>query len=58
MHSDHCIWHTILLRFLAHVPLSELAPLLELRHTEVNCNIYNIGAPTFSINSQNAVFQL
>ena len=38
--------------------LSEHAPLLEYRPTEVNHNICNIGAPTFSINSQNAVFQL
>ena len=38
--------------------LSEHAPLLEYRHTEVNQNIYNIGVPAFSINSQNAVFRL
>ena len=43
---------TVLLHFLAH------APLLEYRHTEVNHNIYNIGAPTFSINSQNVAFRL
>ena len=49
---------TVLLHFLAHVPISEHAPLLEYRHTEVNRNIYNIGAPTFSINSQKVVFRL
>ena len=42
----------LLLCFLAH------APLLEYRCTEVNRNIHNIGAPTFSIKSQNIVFQL
>ena len=47
---------TILSHFLAHVPVSEHAPLLEYRRTEVNRNIYNIDAPTFSINSQNMVF--
>ena len=30
---------TALLRFLAHAPISEHAPLLKYRHTEVNCNI-------------------
>ena len=35
-------------RFLAPVPISEHAPLLEYRCTEVNCNIYNIGTPAFS----------
>ena len=49
---------TVLSHFLAHVPISEHAPLLEYRRTEVNCNIYNIGVPTFSINSQNVVFRL
>ena len=49
---------TVLSHFLAHVPISEHAPLLEYRCTEVNCNIYNIGVPTFLINSQNMVFQL
>ena len=24
-------------------------PLLEYRHAEVNCNVYNTGAPAFSI---------
>ena len=47
---------TILSRFLAHAPLSEHARLLEYSHTEVNWNIYNIGAPAFSINSQNTGF--
>ena len=50
--------NTVLSRFLAHVPLSEHAPLLKYRHTEVNCNTSNIGAPAFSINSQNVVFRL
>ena len=36
--------------------LSEHALLLEYRGTKVNRNIYNIGAPAFSINSHNAVF--
>ena len=44
--------HTVLLRFLAHVPL------LEYRRTEVTRNIYNVGAAAFSINSQNVVFWL
>ena len=47
---------TVLLRFVAHAPLSEHAPLLEYSRTEVNHNICNIGAPAFSINSQNAFF--
>ena len=47
---------TILVCFLAHAPLSEYAPLLEYRRMEVNCNIYNIGAPVFSIISQNVFF--
>ena len=34
------------------------APLLEYRRMKVNCNIYNIGAPAFSINSQNTDFRL
>ena len=38
---------TVLLHFWAHAPTSEHAPLLEYRRTEVNCNIYNIAAPTF-----------
>ena len=33
---------------------SEHAPQLKYRRTEVNSNIYNMGAPAFSINSQNA----
>ena len=49
---------TVLSHFLVHVPISEHAPLLECRWTEVNRNIYNIGAPTFSINSQNVFFAL
>ena len=50
--------YTILLRLLVHAPLSEHAPLLEYRRMEVNRNIYNIGAPAFSINSQNWGFRL
>ena len=50
--------HTVLSRFLAHTLLSEHAPLTEYRSIEVNCNIFNIGTPAFSINSQTAVFQL
>ena len=50
--------YTVLLRFLAHAPLSKHAPLLKCRLTEVNCNIFNIGAPAFSVNSQNAVLWL
>ena len=38
--------------------LSEHVPLLKHRRTEVNRNIYNIGAPAFSIKFQNAVFLL
>ena len=38
------------------MPLSEHAPVLEYWRTAVNCNIYDIGAPTFSINSQNTFF--
>ena len=38
---------TVLWHFWAHAPISEHAPLLEYRRTEVNCNIYNIAAPTF-----------
>ena len=49
---------TVLLHFLAYVPISEHAPLLGNRRTEVNCNIYNIGESAFSINSQNVVFHL
>ena len=49
--------HTVLARFLAHAPISEHVPLLECRRSEVNCNIYNIGTPAFSIISQNTVFQ-
>ena len=45
---------TILLRFLAHAPLSEHVPQLKYRRTEVNCNIYR--HPAFSINSQDAVW--
>ena len=48
----------VLLHFLAHAPLSEHASLLEYRRTEVNCNIYNIGVPAFSKNSQNTYFRL
>ena len=47
---------TISLRLLAHAPLNEHAPLLEYSRTEVNRNIYDIGTPAFSINSQNATF--
>ena len=46
---------TVLSHFLAHVLISEHAPLLEYRRTEVN---YNIGVPTASISSQNVVFRL
>ena len=46
---------TILSRFLVHVSISELLPLFEYRHTEVNCDIYDIGAPAFSIISQSGV---
>ena len=51
---------TVLSRLLAHVPISEHAPLLEYWRTEINHDIYiyNIGTPTFSINSQNAFFWL
>ena len=49
---------TVSSRFLAHTPLSEHAPLLEYRRMEVNRNIYNIGAPAFSVNSQNPAFRL
>ena len=51
-------YYTALLHFLAHVPISESALLLEYRHMEVNCNIYNMGAPAFSIIPQNVVFRL
>ena len=34
---------TVLLRFVAHAPLNDHAPLLEYRRKEVNRNIYNIG---------------
>ena len=40
---------TILSCFLAHALITEHAPLLEHRRTGVNCNMYNTGAPTFSI---------
>ena len=36
----HTVTPTELSRFLAPVPISEYAPLLEYRRTEVNCNIY------------------
>ena len=36
----HCTLSTVLSRFLAHAPLSEHAPLLEYRRTEVNRYIY------------------
>ena len=49
---------TVLSPFLAHAPLSEHAPLLEYSRLEVNRNIYNTGAPAYSINSQNMVFRL
>ena len=51
--------NTVLVRFLAHASLSEHAPVLEYRHTEVNYNVhvYNIGTPAFSIISQNAIIQ-
>ena len=52
----HATLHTILSHFVAHAPLSEHAPLLEYRRTEVYCNIYNTDTPAFSINSQNALF--
>ena len=39
-------------------PISERVPLLEYRYMEVNYNIYNIGAPTFSVISQNPFFFL
>ena len=55
---DTLINLTVLSRFLAHAPLSKHVLLLEYRHTEVNCNIYNIGAPTFSSISQNMFFRL
>ena len=35
---------------------SEHVPLLECRRTEVNRNIYNTGAPAFSVNSQSTYF--
>ena len=47
---------TILSHFSAHATISEYVPLLEYTHTEVNCNVYNIGAPAFSIFSQKAFF--
>ena len=49
---------TVLSHFLPHAPLSQHAPLLEYRRTEENHNIHNIGAPAFSINSQNVFFRL
>ena len=48
--------HIVLSCFVTHAPLSEHAALLKYRRTKVNCNIYNIGAPAFSINSRNVFF--
>ena len=54
---NRAIAGTVLLHFLAHAPvMGEHAPLLKYRCMEVNRNIYNIGAPAFSIKSQNAFF--
>ena len=50
--------HTVLARFLAHAPLCEHVPLLEYRHMEVNCIVYDIGILAFSNISQNMVFRL
>ena len=49
------IWPTVLSHVLVRAPISEHAPLVKYWHTEVNCNIYNIGAPVCSIISQTAV---
>ena len=46
--------HTVLC-FLAHAPISEHAPLLEYIGAR-KLTVYNIGAPTFLINSQNEGF--
>ena len=50
------LWNTILSCFLAHVPISKHASLLEYSCMEVNCNVYTIDGPTFLIISQNAFF--
>ena len=44
--------------FFSHTPKSECMPLLENKHMKVNCCIYNIGTPAFSVNSQNVIFLL
>ena len=44
----HAFWHMQL--------VSEHAPLLEYRRTEVNRNMYDIGSRAFSINPQNALW--
>ena len=54
----YCHTVTVLSRFLAHAFLSEHAPLLEYRCTEVYRDICNIIAPAVSINSQNVAFRL
>ena len=48
--------HTVLLCFLAHVPISEHAAIFKYRRTDVNCNIYNIGTIAFLIISQHVIF--
>ena len=50
----HVVANTVLLHFLAQLPLSECAPVLEYRLTEVNCSTYDIGTSTFSVISQHA----
>ena len=40
------------------MPISKCERLLEHRHMEVNCNIYNIGAPTFLVIFQSAVLEV
>ena len=50
--------NTVLLRFVTHAPLTEHAPLLKYCPTEVHRNLYDIGEPGFSTDSQNVGFRL
>ena len=56
--SAFLLMSTVLSHFLAHAPVSEHASLLKYRHTEVNHNIYNLGAPAFPSISQKVFFGL
>ena len=44
------LYYAVLLHILALVPLSECAPVLEYRYTEVLCSIFYIGAPVCILN--------